>query len=101
MARGGARDTRATTGRRGSRAAFRFDARPAPADKTTAAGRGRACVCVDDAPHRLRRLVDRDLDPRVDGALAVLLDRTAFAAASAAGPVCRLRDLAAPVARGD
>ena len=46
---------------------------------------------VDHAPHRLRRLVDRRAHQRGCGLYAAYRGGTAFAAAGAAGPICRLR----------
>ena len=59
-------------------------------------------AAADDAPHRLRRLVAGGLAAGAVGALRGVLGRPAVAAAGAADPVRRLRDLAARVAaRGD
>ena len=52
-------------------------------------------LLADDAPHRLRRLVDRRARPRARGALRGLPPGRAVAAARAADPVRRLRRLAA------
>ena len=57
-------------------------------------------LVLTHAPHRLRRLVQRGSAARAVGALRSLRPGRALAVARAAGPVRRLRDLAARAAAG-
>ena len=63
-----------------------------------AAGGGRPRAAADDAPHRLRRLVDGRAAPRAGRAVRRLRARRARSAAAAAGAVRRLRRVAAALA---
>ena len=79
-----------------ARAAVRPGARPAASARCCCAlGADEHVLLLTPAPHRRRRLVDRRAAARAGGALRRRCARAAVAAARAAGPVRRLRRLAA------
>src|SRR5205823_15108256 len=73
----------------------RPSARTAVARAAAAARAGRIGLPLDDAPHRLRRLVGRNLLSGTVGALRGVCVRAAVAVAGVAGPVPGLRGVAA------
>ena len=85
------------TGVRGSRPTIRPGAGPDAAGSALAVGRSRAGADPDDAPHRLRRLVNGSVRPRAVGVVRSICPGSTFAAARVAYPVPGLRGLAAEV----
>src|SRR6185295_3098977 len=86
--------SRAREDRRSRRRAFRSRPRSSLPGRPVAR-RGSDLAAPGDSSHRRRRLVDRGLPRRASGSRRSVHRRTPVAAPGAAGPICRLRDLAA------